>query len=74
MTNERSMLDAIYDNARAALYAVVDAAVIRDATTRPVLVRTASASRDEYLSAPSSGERLRDEDARAIANEVPSSA
>lgn len=60
-------VDAIYDHARAALYAAIDEAVIRDATTSPLLVRTASASRDEYLSTPPSGERLRDEDARAVA-------
>ena len=64
-------VDAIYDNARAALYAAIDEAVIRHATTRPLLVRTAAASRDDYLSAPPSGERLRDEDARAVASLYP---
>jgi ethanolamine ammonia-lyase small subunit len=64
-------VDAIYDNARTALYAVVDAAVIRDAATNPLLVRTASASRDEYLSVPPSGERLRDPDAHAVASLYP---
>jgi ethanolamine ammonia-lyase small subunit len=60
-------VDAIYDNARAALYAVIDEAVVRDATASPLLVRTASTSRDDYLAAPPSGERLRDEDARTVA-------
>jgi len=59
-------VDAIYEHARSALYAVIDDAVIRDAASRPLLVRTGAASRDEYLSSPSSGERLRDEDARAV--------
>jgi ethanolamine ammonia-lyase large subunit len=60
-------VDAIYDNARAALYAAIEEVVIRDAAKHPLLVRTACASRDEYLSAPPSGERLRDGDARAVA-------
>ena len=42
-------MDAIYEHARAALYAVVDDAVIRDAAARPLLVRTAAGDRDEYL-------------------------
>ncbi len=60
-------VDALYEHARAALYAVIDDAVVRDAATRPLRVRTAAVSREEYLSAPPSGERLRDEDARAVA-------
>ena len=57
----------IYEHARAALYAVIDAAVIRDAASAPLLVHTAAATRDEYLAHPPSGERLRDGDARAVA-------
>jgi ethanolamine ammonia-lyase large subunit len=60
-------VDALYEHARAALYAVVDYGMIRDATIGPLLVRTAAATRDEYLAAPPSGERLRDEDGRAVA-------
>jgi len=60
-------IDRLYRHARQALYATLDEAVIRDATVRPLLVRTVAASRDEYLAAPPTGERLRDEDARAIA-------
>ena len=41
--------------------------MIRDATVQPLVVRTEAASRDEDLAAPPSGERLRDEDARAVA-------
>jgi ethanolamine ammonia-lyase large subunit len=60
-------LDAIYMHARAALYATVDESVIRDATARPFRARTAAVSRDDYLAHPSTGERLRDEDAKGIA-------
>jgi len=66
-----SRVDTLYQNARAALFALLDDAVIRNAARRPLLVRTAAASRDEYLAAPSSGERLRDEDARAVASLYP---
>jgi ethanolamine ammonia-lyase large subunit len=59
-------VDALYEHARAALYAIVDDMVIRDATSRPLAVRTAAASRDEYLAAPPAGERLREDDARAV--------
>jgi ethanolamine ammonia-lyase large subunit len=60
-------LDAIYAHARAALYATIDDISLCAATIRPLLVRTVAASRDEYLALPASGERLRDEDARAVA-------
>ena len=60
-------LDAIYAHARAALYATVDEHVIASAVARPVRVRTTATSRDHYLSHPPAGERLRDEDARAVA-------
>jgi ethanolamine ammonia-lyase large subunit len=56
-------LETIYEHARGALYATVDEHVIADAATRPFRVRTAAASRDEYLAHPGTGERLRDEDA-----------
>ena len=59
-------LEAIYAHARDALYAGVDEGVIRDAATRPVRVRTVATSRDQYLAQPASGERLRDDDARAL--------
>ena len=64
-------VDALYEHARSALYALIDEAVIRDATARPLLVRTAAATRDEFLAAPPAGERLRDEDARAVASLYP---
>jgi ethanolamine ammonia-lyase large subunit len=59
-------VDAIYEHARAALHAVIDDAVVRDAGTQPLFVRTAAASREQYLASPASGERLRDEDARVV--------
>ena len=39
----------------------------RCATTGPSRVRTTASSRDDYLAHPPAGERLRDEDARAVA-------
>jgi ethanolamine ammonia-lyase small subunit len=60
-------LDTIYANARAALYAIVDEHVIKDAARHPTHVRTAARSRDDYLSHPPAGERLRDDDARIVA-------
>jgi ethanolamine ammonia-lyase large subunit len=65
-TRAEARVDALYEHARAALYSTIDEAVIRDAATSPRLVRTAAVSRDDYLAAPPSGERLRDEDARAL--------
>ena len=66
-TASEARVDAIYANARAALYATIDEGVIRDAAARPVRVRTSAVSRDHYLSHPASGERLGDEDARRVA-------
>jgi ethanolamine ammonia-lyase small subunit len=60
-------LDTIYAHAHRALYARVDDAVIRDASPRNVRVRTAATSRDDYLAHPPAGERLREDDARAVA-------
>jgi ethanolamine ammonia-lyase large subunit len=71
VTRAEVRVDTLYHHARAALFAVLDDAVIRDAALRPVRVRTAAASRDEYLATPSSGERLRDEDGRAVASLYP---
>jgi ethanolamine ammonia-lyase large subunit len=59
-------LDAIYANARAALYAVVDDAVIRDACPSHVRVRTEAVDREDYLAHPSSGERLRREEVHVV--------
>jgi ethanolamine ammonia-lyase small subunit len=64
-------VDAIYAHARTALYAAVDDGVVRDCASRPVRVRTAATSRDEYLAHPRAGERLRDEDAASITSLYP---
>ena len=60
-------LEAIYANARAALYAGVESHVIEDVSSRALQVRTAASSRDDYLAHPPAGERLHAEDARAVA-------
>jgi len=62
-----SRVDALYEHARSSLYAVVDGAVIRDAATSALAVRTAADGREQYLAQPPSGERLCDDDARAVA-------
>jgi ethanolamine ammonia-lyase large subunit len=56
-------LMAIYDHARAALFASLDDAVIRDACARSIAVRTEAMDRDDYLAHPSVGERIRRTDA-----------
>jgi ethanolamine ammonia-lyase small subunit len=61
-------VDTIYVRARVALYATLDDDAIRDVATRPMFVRTAAASREAYLAAPPLGERLREDDAQAIAS------
>lgn len=60
-------LEAIYTHARRALYATVDAGMIRDVCPRSVHVRTIATGRDDYLAHPPAGERLRGDDARAVA-------
>ena len=60
-------LDAIYSHARRSLYAGLEESVIVSVLPRHVRVRTQAASRDEYLSRPVSGERLRDADAATLA-------
>ena len=64
-------LERIYAHARRALYAPLDEGVVRDASPRHVRVRTAAASRDEYLAHPPLGERLREDAARTIATLYP---
>jgi ethanolamine ammonia-lyase small subunit len=64
-------LEAIYANAREALYAQVDENAIRDACTRPLRVRTDAFDRDDYLAHPAAGERLRAEDVRVVSGLYP---
>jgi ethanolamine ammonia-lyase large subunit len=63
----KARLDAIYTHARRALFASVDDRIIKDISPRSVRVRTTATSRDDYLAHPSAGERLRGDDARAVA-------
>jgi ethanolamine ammonia-lyase large subunit len=65
--NVTQRLQTIYSHARASLYASVDASVVREACFKPMVVRTASLDREDYLNHPSTGERLRDDDARVLA-------
>jgi ethanolamine ammonia-lyase large subunit len=64
-------LERIYTHARRALYAILEDGVIRDACPRSIRVRTAARDRDEYLAHPQLGERLREDDARAVATLYP---
>lgn len=59
-------MKALYANARDALYAAIDKAVIRDTSSRSLSVRTRAKDRDDYLAHPSSGETVRDDDASRI--------
>jgi ethanolamine ammonia-lyase large subunit len=60
-------VDAIYEHARAALYATVDEGVIRDACSAHIHVRSNASEREDYLAHPPRGERLRREDADRVA-------
>ena len=56
----------IYSNARRALYATLDEAVISDSSPRYFRVRTRSSDRDDYLAHPATGELIDDETAARI--------
>src|SRR6266851_2476757 len=58
--------EAIYAQARQALYAVLDAGVVRAASPHNLRVRTTSRDREEYLAHPRSGELIRVDDAERI--------
>ncbi len=64
-------LEAIYANARQALYAVIEERAIRDVCPRRLLVRSDAVDRDDYLAHPPAGERLRDEDAAVVSAMYP---
>ena len=59
-------ITGIYSNARRALYATLDDAVISDSSPRYSRVRTRSLDRDDYLAHPATGESIDDEDAARI--------
>jgi ethanolamine ammonia-lyase large subunit len=63
----RTRVEAIYAQARQALYATLDAGVVDAVCRRPVRVRTRSRDREDYLAHPSSGEAIGEDDARRIA-------
>jgi ethanolamine ammonia-lyase large subunit len=60
-------LRTIYEHARRALYAALDEGVLREVSPRHVRVRTGANDREQYLSHPPSGERLRAEDIKTVA-------
>jgi len=55
-------ITAIYSNARHALYATMDKAVISDSSPRYFRVHTRSSDRDDYLAHPATGELIAGED------------
>ena len=64
-------VEAIFAHARAALYAALDDGVLDEACGRWVPVRTMAGSRDQYLADPTAGERLSDQDVRAVSAHYP---
>ena len=57
----------IYANARHALYATLDDAVLSDSSPQHLRVRTKYSDRDDYLAHPATGELIDDEDTIRIA-------
>ena len=62
----RTRIEAIYANARLALYSKLDDTVISDSSPSHFRVRTKSSDRDNYLAHPATGEVIADEDAVRI--------
>ncbi|HVF66959.1 MAG TPA: ethanolamine ammonia-lyase subunit EutB [Pyrinomonadaceae bacterium] len=62
-----SRLESIYKHARRVLYATPDEGVLREVSPRHLRVRTEASDREQYLSDPPAGERLRAEDAARVA-------
>jgi ethanolamine ammonia-lyase large subunit len=65
-------LEAIYAQARHALYARLDSRVLQDVAPQHVSVRTPSRDREDYLAHPRSGESVRDDDAARIVSAIAS--
>ncbi|MBV8859522.1 MAG: ethanolamine ammonia-lyase subunit EutB [Acidobacteria bacterium] len=59
-------LEKIYSHARRALYSTLDEGVLREVSPNNLRVRTLARDREQYLSEPSAGERLRPEDAAHV--------
>ena len=62
----RTRMEAIYAQARLALYAALDGGVVHAVSPHHVRVRTRSRDRDDYLAHPRSGESITPEDAERI--------
>ncbi|HSE37320.1 MAG TPA: ethanolamine ammonia-lyase subunit EutB, partial [Blastocatellia bacterium] len=62
----KARITRIYSNARRALYATLDEAVISDSSPRFIRVHTRSTDRDNYLAHPATGELIDDKDATRI--------
>jgi ethanolamine ammonia-lyase large subunit len=60
-------LEGIYAHARRALYAALDEGLVREVSPRHLRARTEARDREQYLSEPASGERLRAESAALVA-------
>jgi ethanolamine ammonia-lyase large subunit len=65
-------MEAIYAQARHALYATLDSGVVNAVSPHHIRVRTASRDREDYLAHPRSGESIRDQDAERIASHAAS--
>jgi ethanolamine ammonia-lyase large subunit len=65
-------LERIYEHARRALYAALDEHAITAASPHHLRARTNAADREDYLAHPPVGERLRADDAAAVARLHPS--
>jgi ethanolamine ammonia-lyase large subunit len=64
-------LEAIYAHARRALYARIDPSVVREVSPRHLVVRSEARDREDYLSHPPAGERIRATDASRIGELYP---
>lgn len=65
--NVEARLESIYRHARRALYSALDDGVVREVSPRHLRARTLAHDREQYLSDPPAGERLRAEDASRVA-------
>lgn len=63
-------LDKMFNNARIALYAKTDPAVIRDCCPEAVFINTAAKDRDDYLAHPSEGEKIAEGHLPALMSKV----
>jgi ethanolamine ammonia-lyase large subunit len=61
-----SRIERLYRNARQALYATVEAGVMRDASPSHLRVRSLANDREHYLSSPPAGERVCEVDAQGL--------